>query len=128
MRACDQGYAGLEKFVSLMNLPKPMTCNNYDKIINKLIVATKGVAETKIYDACGRSTERIQPVLWIQQFRVMDPGNDAIFIPKQGSINNNDKKESRYVSFSQLKLGVYDAWANFNIGRKASKLIYIWET
>ena len=44
MRACDQGYAGLEKFVSLVNLPKPMTCNKYDKIINKLIVAAKDVA------------------------------------------------------------------------------------
>ena len=33
MRACGQrGYAGLEKFVSLMNLPKPVTCNNYNKI------------------------------------------------------------------------------------------------
>ena len=31
MRACGQGYAGLEKFVSLMNLPKPMTSNNYEK-------------------------------------------------------------------------------------------------
>ena len=52
MRACGQGYAGLEKFASLMNLPKPMTSNNYDKIINKLIVATKDVAGTTMSDAC----------------------------------------------------------------------------
>ena len=32
--------------------------------------------------------------------------------------------KSRYVSFSQLELGVYDAAANFNIGRKASMLIF----
>ena len=32
--------------------------------------------------------------------------------------------KSRYVSFSQLELGVYDAVANFNIGRKASMLIF----
>ena len=32
--------------------------------------------------------------------------------------------KSRYVSFSQLELGVYDVVANFNIGRKASMLIF----
>ena len=32
--------------------------------------------------------------------------------------------KSRYVSFSQLELGLYDAVANFNVGRKASMLIY----
>ena len=57
MRACGQGYAGLEKFVSLMNLPKPMTSNSYEKIINKLIVATKDVAETTMQDACKELRE-----------------------------------------------------------------------
>ena len=32
--------------------------------------------------------------------------------------------KTRYVSFTQLELGVYDAVANFNIGKKASALIY----
>ena len=32
--------------------------------------------------------------------------------------------KSTYVLFSQLQLGVYDAVANFNIGRKASILIF----
>ena len=32
--------------------------------------------------------------------------------------------KSTYVSFSQLQLGVYDAVANFNIGRKASILTF----
>ena len=32
--------------------------------------------------------------------------------------------KSTCVSFSQLQLGVYDAVANFNIGRKASILIF----
>ena len=31
--------------------------------------------------------------------------------------------KSRYVSFSQLELGVYDAVANFNIGRKAGLIL-----
>lgn len=46
MRACGQGYAGLEKLSSLINLQKPMTANNYDKIVNRLLIATKEVAET----------------------------------------------------------------------------------
>ena len=32
-------------------------------------------------------------------------------------------RKSRYVSFTPLQFGVYDAVANFNIGRKASVLI-----
>ena len=32
--------------------------------------------------------------------------------------------KTKYVSFLQLQFGVYDAVANFNIGRKASVLIY----
>ena len=31
--ACGQGYAGLENLTVVMNLPKPMTANNYDKIV-----------------------------------------------------------------------------------------------
>ena len=38
MRASGQGYAGLEKLTALMNLPKPMTANNYDKMVNRLNV------------------------------------------------------------------------------------------
>ena len=36
MRAIGQGYSGLT-FTSLLNLPKPVTANNYDKIINRLV-------------------------------------------------------------------------------------------
>ena len=32
--------------------------------------------------------------------------------------------QMRYVSFTQLEFGMYDAVANFNIGKKASVLIY----
>lgn len=52
MRACGQeGYNGLEKFATLMNLPKPVTSNSYNKIIKHLNVATKVVAELTITDA-----------------------------------------------------------------------------
>ena len=45
MRAIGQGYSGLEAFTSLMNLPKPVTANNYDNIINRLVKTTKAVAD-----------------------------------------------------------------------------------
>ena len=45
MRSCGEGYARLEKFSYLMNFPMPMTANNYDKIIKKLLCATKSVEE-----------------------------------------------------------------------------------
>ena len=48
LRAIAQGYSGLETFTSLMNLPKPVTANNYDKIINRLVKTTKAVADITI--------------------------------------------------------------------------------
>ena len=35
-----------------MNLPKPVTANNYDKIINRLVKTTKAVADITMQDAC----------------------------------------------------------------------------
>ena len=35
-----------------MNLPKPVTANNYDKIINRLVKTTKAVAAITMQDAC----------------------------------------------------------------------------
>ena len=35
-RALGQGYSGLQKFTSLMNMPQPMTAVNYDKLISKI--------------------------------------------------------------------------------------------
>ena len=51
MRACGQNYADLEKLTTLMNLPKPMTASNYDKIVNRLNVAAKEVANETMRDA-----------------------------------------------------------------------------
>ena len=50
MRACGQGYAGLEKLTALMNLSKPMTGNNYDKIVNRLNVVAKEAANETMGD------------------------------------------------------------------------------
>jgi len=48
MRACSQGYAGIEKFTTLMDMPKPMTKNDYNKTIKKL---TETVAKEIMSDA-----------------------------------------------------------------------------
>ena len=52
MGACGQGHAGLETFTSLMNLPKPMTINNYDKIVSIIATKVKEVAEETMQEAC----------------------------------------------------------------------------
>ena len=36
MRACGQGFAGVERFATFLNMPKPMTTNNYEKISRKI--------------------------------------------------------------------------------------------
>ena len=51
MRSCGQSYAGIEKFTSLMNMPRPITKNNYDKSANVIMKATHTVAEETIADA-----------------------------------------------------------------------------
>ena len=37
MQSLGHGYAGTEKFHTLMNIPKPMTVNNYSKTVSKII-------------------------------------------------------------------------------------------
>lgn len=51
MRACGQGHSGIEKFTTLMDMPRPMTQNNYDKIIKKLTQVTETVAMETMSDA-----------------------------------------------------------------------------
>ena len=45
MRACGQGYSGIEKFTTFTNMPKPMTQNNYDKLINVVRSSVKVAAQ-----------------------------------------------------------------------------------
>ena len=67
MTACGQGYAGLEKLTTLMNLPKPMTANNYDKIVNRLNVVAKEAANETMRDA----SEELLP-------KSKDPNDDTV--------------------------------------------------
>ena len=77
MRACGEGYAGLEKMTVLMNLPKPMTANNFDKIVNRLNVAAKVVTNETMRDAWEDLLSKSK-----------DPNDDAvvdIFVSFNGS-------------------------------------------
>ena len=58
MRSCGQGYSGFSRFVSLMDMPKPMTANNYNKIVIKLTNAVKSVAEDT--DGCCSRIKRLE--------------------------------------------------------------------
>lgn len=59
MRVMGHGHSGIEKFTSLMNMPKPMTQNNYDKLVNKIAGVTKNVAEETMSDAANDIREQV---------------------------------------------------------------------
>ena len=63
MRACGQGHAGVEKFTTLMDMPKPMTKNNYNKIVKKLVTVTETVTKETMSDAIDelRSASSVPP-------------------------------------------------------------------
>ena len=44
----------VQRFTALMNLPKPVTKNNYDKIIKRIHKATKDIAEKTMKEACHK--------------------------------------------------------------------------
>ena len=50
-RALGQGFSGLTKFTSLMNMPNPMTHNNYDKVVEIVSNIAKDVAHETMQDA-----------------------------------------------------------------------------
>ena len=51
MRSCGQDYSGLSRFVLLIDMPKPMTANNYNRFVLKLTNSAKSVAENTMIDA-----------------------------------------------------------------------------
>jgi hypothetical protein len=53
MRSLGHGHAGLEKFTSLMNIPPPMTRNNYDKLAKTISKVVKKVAIETMCDAAA---------------------------------------------------------------------------
>ena len=59
MRSCRQGYSGIETFTTLMDIPKPMTAKNYDKLVSKFVTATKAVAEETMEDAAEEIRSKV---------------------------------------------------------------------
>ena len=51
MRSLGYGYAGIEKFNTLMNIPKPVTVKNYNKTVSRIKIVVKNVAEETMDDA-----------------------------------------------------------------------------
>ena len=51
MRSIGGGHAALEKFCGFLDMPAPMTKNNYDKVSKNLKEAAKTVAERTMSEA-----------------------------------------------------------------------------
>jgi len=51
MRACGQGFAGIETFTTMMDMPKPMIQNNYDKVVIRFVVVAESVVNDTMTDA-----------------------------------------------------------------------------
>jgi len=53
MRSCGQGYSGVSTLCTLMNMPKPMTANNYDKLAKRFAKVTQEVVEETMMDCAN---------------------------------------------------------------------------
>ena len=58
MRVLGHGYSGISKFTSIMNMRKPMTPNNYGKIISKVAECMKEVAADTMIEAAQEIREK----------------------------------------------------------------------
>ena len=98
MRAIGQLYSGLQTFTSLMNLPKPVTADNYYKIINRLVKTTKAVAVIKMQDA----REELRADSSSNAIKDVEVSSDGtwqrrgIFLIKWGSYCNFQKKWKKF--------------------------------
>ena len=62
IRVLSHGHVGIEKFTDLMNMPKPMTKNNYDKIIKQVTTVTKEIVEQTMSNDLSLEPEKISDV------------------------------------------------------------------
>ena len=141
MRSCGQGYAGIEKFTMLMHMPKPMTGKNYNKLVQKFVKVTEEVAKETMEDAVNKTHHhKPGPGLPMSVITHVKPIFADLSSEKllkdclHGKTQNHNESfngtiwerlpKSKFVTLPQLKFGVNDAIANFNIGRKASVLVY----
>jgi len=58
LRSCGQGYASLEKLLALLNMPRPMTKMNYNKIVKTIEKAVTEVAKQTMSDSAAEIKEQ----------------------------------------------------------------------
>ena len=58
MRALGHGYTGVEKYMTLMNMPKPFTVNTYNKIVVKMATVAKEIALPSMNEAVKEIREK----------------------------------------------------------------------
>ena len=51
MRSIGQGHTGIEKFTTLMNMPRPMALTTYNKIVDKMAAAASDIANDTMTEA-----------------------------------------------------------------------------
>ena len=62
MRNLGQGYTGIQKFSTFMNMPSPMTVKNFDHSVRSITKATVKVAEQSMSKAVAEITKGSQDV------------------------------------------------------------------
>lgn len=62
MRSCGQGYSGISTFSTLMDMPRPMTANNYDKIVKRYAKVSKTIADQTMTDAAEEIRSMVNDV------------------------------------------------------------------
>ena len=60
MRTLGIGYSGIQKYTTLMNMPKPKTSKNYDKLVLKIANITEEVAQETMADAVAELRQNCQ--------------------------------------------------------------------
>ena len=87
MRSCGFGYSGIKRFTSFVNIPPPMTINNFDKITKQCKVASNKITEKSMQD--GAKEIRI----------IKGDANGIVWerVPK-----------TRYVALEKLEFGFYE--------------------
>jgi len=82
MRACGQGYTGLERFTSLMDMPSAMTNNNYDKMVQRFTTTAKEVAEETMQEAAQEiikeNNNTVYSAVYSSSIQYTQPFNHAL--------------------------------------------------
>ena len=79
-----KGYAGVRTFLTIMNLPLPMTKKNYSRIARTVCKAVKTVAESCMSDAASaKEIKAIKMLLVILLFLIPQ---SLMMVPGRGEV------------------------------------------